>query len=136
MGSPKKRLSCPNCNNGTATCPNCNGRGTIQTTHEGRIRCSMCNATGLIKCPTCHGTGYYLVFDDQTKQGGMYMRKCSKCAEFPVLQFDELGTIFRLCCPKCGKHTQDIISPTSTLSNPVCDENTKSRLYEEWDNMN
>lgn len=64
------------------------------------------------------------------------IKKCSKCNELPCIQPTELGIIYRLICPNCGKHTQDLISPSSSLDNPHLDEETKSRLIDEWNSMN
>lgn len=66
----------------------------------------------------------------------MDIKKCSKCNITPKIQNDELSMVYRFICTKCGKHTQDLLSPSSTPSNPHCDDNTYQRLIEEWNKMN
>ena len=43
---------------------------------------------------------------------------------------------YRFICPECDKHTQDLMSPSSTLDNPHCDNVTYQRLIDEWNDMN
>lgn len=66
----------------------------------------------------------------------MITKKCSSCNIEPMVQTDELGVTYRLICANCARHTQDLISPNSTLANPHCDENTLKRLVTEWNEMN
>ena len=66
----------------------------------------------------------------------MDIKNCLGCNITPGIQTDELGMTYRFICTKCGKHTQDILSPSSTLNNPHCDDNTFQRLTEEWNSMN
>lgn len=66
----------------------------------------------------------------------MDIKNCSECNITPGIQEDELGMTYRFICTKCGKHTQDLLSPSSTLYNPHCDDYTRQRLIEEWNNMN
>lgn len=66
----------------------------------------------------------------------MQINQCLECEENPSIQTDELGITYRFICPKCGKHTQDLISPSSSLVNPHCDEKTMNRLITEWNSMN
>lgn len=44
--------------------------------------------------------------------------------------------IFRLICLKCGKHTNDIFSPTNTIEDENTDEETLQRLTREWNAKN
>lgn len=66
----------------------------------------------------------------------MKINNCSKCNVQPGIQSDELGIIYRLICTKCGKCTRDKISPTASLNNPHCDEDTLNFLVQEWNGMN
>ena len=64
------------------------------------------------------------------------IKKCSKCDKLPCIQNDELGFTYRFICDGCGKHTQDLLSPSSSLDDPHCDEETTLRLIDEWNSMN
>ena len=66
----------------------------------------------------------------------MKINNCSKCNVQPKSQSDELGIAYRLICPKCSKCTHDIISKSSTLGNPYLDDETLTRLTNEWNSMN
>lgn len=66
----------------------------------------------------------------------MKIKLCSTCNEEPLIQTDELGMTYRLICGTCGKHTQDMLSETSTLENPAPGEATMSRLIKEWNDKN
>lgn len=66
----------------------------------------------------------------------MNLKNCSECNIKPKRQSTLGGMMCRFICPSCGKHTQDIMSPSSTLANPQADEETIKRLTEEWNNKN
>lgn len=66
----------------------------------------------------------------------MEMKKCSNCNCKPCIQSSDVGMIFRLICPKCGKFTGDILSPTAQLGDKEPDEETLQRLIEEWNLIN
>lgn len=61
---------------------------------------------------------------------------CTKCNIMPEIQSDELGITYRFICAGCGKCTETIISPSSSLSEPHADEQTINRLTEMWNNIN
>lgn len=66
----------------------------------------------------------------------MNIKPCSICSEKPMIQTDELGVTYRFICENCYKYTSNLISPSSTLDNPHCDEKTLSRLINEWNSLN
>lgn len=64
------------------------------------------------------------------------IKPCSTCGENPQMQTDEFGITYRLTCENCYKYTHDLISPSSTLEEPYCDDVTFSRLINEWNSLN
>ena len=66
----------------------------------------------------------------------MDIKNCLMCNIKPEIHTDELGMTYWFICTKCGKHTQDILCPSSTLDNPHYDDNTIQRLTKEWNDMN
>ena len=66
----------------------------------------------------------------------MKIQNCSNCNIKPDIQSDELGITYRLICRGCGKHTGDIMSPSSSLDKPHCDESTLNLLIQEWNGKN
>lgn len=66
----------------------------------------------------------------------MSIKNCSGCGNQPKIQSDELGIQYRFICDNCNKFTRDIISKSSTLSNPHADEETILTLTQLWNNIN
>ncbi len=66
----------------------------------------------------------------------MSLKNCRECDVKPKGFYDELEIMYWLQCPKCGLKTQSLISPSSSLDNPVCDSETKKRLINEWNALN
>ncbi len=65
----------------------------------------------------------------------MEIKNCSECGIQPSVQSSEIGCIFRFVCKKCGKCTQDILSPTAKMGDPI-DVETQERLTLEWNELN
>ncbi|QPW62064.1 hypothetical protein [Clostridium botulinum] len=67
----------------------------------------------------------------------MKIKVCSECKVNPQFSsVDEFGLIYSCECPKCGKHTQDILCSDIDINNPSIDKETKIRLIEEWNSKN
>lgn len=66
----------------------------------------------------------------------MKLKNCSECNEPPRIQSTEIGMVFRLICNCCGKHTKDILSPTSSIGDIFPDDETFCQLSKEWNNSN